>query len=116
MNGRRFIRSFGFAFAGIVQVFTEQNFRIHVLAAAVVIVAGVLTPISIVEWMILIIVIALVLGAEMLNSAIERVVDIAMPDIHPIAKQAKDIAAGAVLVFAIASVIIGLLIFLPKWF
>jgi undecaprenol kinase len=56
------------------------------------------------------------IALELVNSAIERVVDLASPDIHPLAKEAKDIAAGAVLVFAAASAIIGLLIFLPKWF
>ena len=61
-------------------------------------------------------VISLVIGAELFNTAMERVVDLASPNIHPLAKDAKDIAAGAVLVFASASVIIGILIFLPKWF
>ena len=52
----------------------------------------------------------------MINSAIESVVDLASPEIHPLAKKAKDIAAGAVLIFAITSVVIGLIIFVPKWF
>jgi len=61
-----------------------------------------------------IILFGLVIGGEMLNSAIETVVDIAMPEINPKAKFAKDVAAGAVLIFAISSAIIGLIIFIPK--
>lgn len=86
------------------------------MSAFIVIIAGLLTGLAIVEWLIIILAITLVIGAEMVNTAIEYVVDLASPEIHPLAKQAKDVAAGAVLVFAMASVIIGLLIFLPKWF
>ena len=115
MDIRKFIKSFGYAIQGIVTAMSEQNFRFHVLSAVTVIIAGLLTGLSITEWIIVVFVIALVIGAEMLNTAIERVVDLASPDYHPLAKQAKDIAAASVLVFAVCSVIIGLLIFLPKW-
>lgn len=90
--------------------------RIHFISALIVIIAALLTGLTIGEWLIIIMAITLVIGTEMINTAIETLVDLASPDIHPLAKQAKDVAAGAVLVFAIASVIIGLLIFLPKWF
>lgn len=116
MNARKFFRSFDYALQGIVTATKEQNLRFHILSAIIVIIAGAVTRLSITEWLIIIFVMALVIGAELINSAIERVVDLASPEIHPLAKEAKDIAAGAVLVFAIASVIIGLLIFLPKWF
>lgn len=115
MNVRKFFRSFGYAVQGIVSATKEQNLRFHLVSAVVVIIAAVLTELSIIEWSIITLVIALVIASELINSAIERVVDIASPDIHPLAKDAKDMAAGAVLVFAVASVIIGLLIFLPKW-
>jgi len=115
MDARKFFRSFKYAIAGIKQVMAEQNFRFDLMVAFVVIVAGAFTGLSKIEWIILVIIIALMLALEMLNTAIEHVVDLASPDIHPLAKAAKDIAAGAVLVFAIASVIIGILIFLPKW-
>ncbi|MEK3765073.1 diacylglycerol kinase family protein [Solibacillus sp. FSL K6-4121] len=115
MNVRKFFRSFRYAMEGILTAVNEQNFRFHLVSAIIVIIAGVLTGLTIVEWSIIVLVIFLVLGAELINTAIERVVDLASPEFHPIAKQAKDIAAGAVLVFALASVIIGLLIFLPKW-
>ncbi|WP_431029757.1 diacylglycerol kinase family protein [Lysinibacillus sp. LZ02] len=116
MDIRKFIKSFGYAIQGIVTAMQEQNMRFHVLSAVVVIIVGTLTGLSVTEWLILVLMMALVIGAEMFNTAIERVVDLASPAIHPLAKQAKDIAAGTVLVFAVASVIIGLLIFLPKWF
>ncbi|MEG0259798.1 MAG: diacylglycerol kinase family protein [Lysinibacillus sp.] len=116
MDLRKFIRSFGYAFEGVLTSFKEQNFRSHVLSAVIVFVAGYFSDLSRIEWMIVLLLIALMWALEMVNTAIERVVDLASPEIHPLAKQAKDIAAGAVLVFAGASAIIGLLIFLPKWF
>lgn len=117
MDARRLVRSFGFAASGIRYALKyEQNMRIHLLAAVVVITAAFLTGLSVMEWSIILLLIGGMLALEMINSAIERAVDLTMPDIHPLAKQAKDIAAGAVLVFAITSAIIGLLIFWPKWF
>lgn len=116
MDGRKFIRSFGYAYCGIVTACKEQNFKSHILSAVIVLIAGYFTGLSRIEWFIVLILIALIFALEMMNTAIERVVDLASPNIHPLAKQAKDIAAGAVLVFAVFSAIIGLLIFLPKWF
>lgn len=105
-----------YAFAGIQAVCSERNFRFHLFAMVVVIIAGFLTGISANEWTILLLAIAAVLSLEMTNSAIERVVDLVTDEFHPLAKRAKDLAAGAVLIAAIFSVIIGLIIFLPKWF
>lgn len=116
MDLMKLIKSFGYALEGILTAFKQQNMQIHFASMVIVIIAGIFTGISTFEWLILVLVIALVMGAEMINSAIESVVDLASPDIHPLAKQAKDIAAGAVLIFAICSVVIGLIIFLPKWF
>lgn len=117
MKAIRFFRSFVFAYAGIrAALKSEQNIRFHFTAAVIVVVAGLLTGLSAIEWMIIALVIGGMLAFEMFNSSMERIVDLASPDLHPLAKQAKDMAAGAVLVFAIASAIIGLLIFLPKWF
>ena len=115
MDWRKFIFSFRYAIEGVLTAFSEQNMRVHLFSAIVVIVAGFLTGLSVLEWCVIVVVIGLVIAVEMLNTALERVVDLASPDIHPFAKQAKDLAAGAVLVIAIVSVIIGLLIFLPKW-
>lgn len=105
-----------YAFAGVRAVCSERNFRFHLVAMVVVIIAGFLTGISANEWTILLLAIAAVLSLEMTNSAIERVVDLVTDEFHPLAKRAKDLAAGAVLIAAIFSVIIGLIIFLPKWF
>ncbi len=117
MTKRRFFRSFSFAAEGIATALKqEQNSKFHVFAGFVVILAGTLTGLSTVEWLIVILLIGGMIALEMVNSAIERVVDLATTEIHPLAKQAKDMAAGAVLVFAVASAIIGLIIFLPKWF
>ncbi|WP_308788166.1 diacylglycerol kinase family protein [Planomicrobium stackebrandtii] len=116
MAARRFLRSFQFAAQGIgTALKREQNIRFHVTAAVVVVLAGFLTGLSYMEWLIVILLIGGMIALEMVNSAIERVVDLATSELHPLAKQAKDMAAGAVLVFAAASAIIGLLIFLPKW-
>ena len=116
MSASKFFKSFTYAFKGICTALEQQNMKIHVICAIVVIMAGLVTGLSPVEWSILLIVIASVISLEMINTAIEAVVDLASPSIHPLAKVAKDVAAGAVLVFAGASVIIGGLIFLPKWF
>lgn len=116
MDIRKFIKSFSFAFMGLRTASKEQNMKFHLISMIVVIVAGIMTGLSITEWLVIILIMALVIGAEMINTAIERVVDLATTEIHPLAKDAKDVAAGAVLVFAVSSVIIGLLIFLPKWF
>lgn len=90
--------------------------RFHFLAALGVLAASIATGLSSVEWFVIIILIGGMIALEMVNSALERVVDLATAEQHPLAKQAKDMAAGAVLVFAAASAIIGLLLFLPKWF
>ena len=114
-KSKNVISSFKYAFQGMFSALkTERNLKIHVTIMILVIITGIVLKISKIEWIICIILFGLVIGGEMLNSAIETVVDIAMPDINPKAKFAKDAAAGAVLVFAIASAIIGFMIFGPK--
>ena len=114
---KRFFKAFGFAFEGIVHAFkTERNFKFHVLAAIIVIVSGLLTGLKLQEWCIIFILIGGMLALELLNSAVERVIDLTTSERIPLAKQAKDLAAAAVLVFAIVSAVIGLIIFIPKWF
>ena len=114
-KSKNVISSFKYSFQGMFSALkTERNLKIHVTIMILVIIAGIVLKISKIEWIICIILFGLVIGGEMLNSAIETVVDIAMPDINPKAKFAKDAAAGAVLVFAIASAIIGFMIFGPK--
>ena len=109
------IQSFGYAFKGIRHVFgTEANMKIHITISVLVIICGIAFAISITEWICCLLCIGLVVGAEMMNTAIENVVDLASPEQHPLAGKAKDIAAGAVLICAIISVVIGMLIFIPK--
>ena len=80
----------------------------------IVIIAGIILKIALFEWIVCLLLFALVVSLELVNTAIETTVDIAMPEINEKAKYAKDIAAGAVLFSAIISAIIGLIIFLPK--
>lgn len=112
-----FLKAFRYAFEGIIHCARyERNFKIHLLAMFIVFLAAIWTGLSQVEWFVLIILISLVLALEMINTALERVVDLITNEYHPFAKQAKDLAAGAVLIVAIASAIIGCFIFWPKWF
>ena len=109
------IISFKYAINGLkIILSTQHNFLIHLIVAVLVTVAGLFFKVSDLEWCILIITIALVLGAEAFNTSIEKLTDIVSPDFNIQAGKVKDIAAAAVLITALASVIIGLTIFLPK--
>lgn len=113
---RRFLRAFTYAVEGIIHCLkTERNFKVHVFAVFIVTIAGIGTKLSLIEWFIIIIFMSGVLALELVNTALERIVDLVTEEHHPLAKQAKDAAAGAVLVFALASAIVGLMIFIPKW-
>ena len=108
------LKSFTFAWKGILTCAGhEQNITFHILAAIVVIVAGFFFGISHVEWMVVMLCIGMVIAAELFNSAIERLVDLVSPQWNKIAGEVKDIAAGAVLVTAIAAAVVGLMVFLP---
>lgn len=110
------IRAFAFAWAGIRNLWQkEKNTRVYLFFTAAVVIAGFLFRVSIIEWCILIMLIAAVWCAEALNSAVERNVDLVTAEKKPLAKEAKDLAAGAVLILAAASAVIGLIIFLPKF-
>ncbi len=107
-------RSFKFAFAGIRYVLrTQRNAQIHLTITIGVVVLGAWAGLSAGEWAILALTIGLVFAAEILNTAIEAVVDLVSPEFHPLAKIAKDSAAGAVLLLAIMAVAVGLLILGP---
>lgn len=106
---------FSFAWNGIVEAIkTECNFQFHLIAAVLVIIAGFLLHLSLIEWIMIVMVIGLVLTVELINSAIEKIIDYVKPEIHPAAKIIKDTSAGAVLIVAIIAVIIGSIIFIPK--
>ncbi len=107
-------RSFGYAFAGIGYCLrTQRNFRIHTLAALAVALGGGVLGLASVEWAVLALTVTMVIAAEMVNTVVEAAVDLASPGYHPLAKVAKDVAAGAVLITAIGAVVIGACIFVP---
>lgn len=109
------IKSLGFAMKGIVTFFkTQPNAWIHLAAALTAIVCGTILEIDRAEWCWVVFSVALVIVAEMLNTALEFLTDLASPSIHPLAKKAKDVAAGAVLIAACTSLVIAGLVFLPK--
>lgn len=111
----RVVRSFGYAFVGVGYLFrTQRNARIEVVCAAFACTLGFWLHISRIEWAVIVLMIAMGLALEGVNSAIEAVVDLASPEYHRLAKVAKDVAAGAVLLAAGASVFIALLIFGPR--
>lgn len=108
------VRSFKYAWKGIAScVGKEQNLSFHLIATVVVVTMGFFFGITRMEWIAVVGCIGLVIAAELANSAIEKLVDLVSPTRHPLAGQVKDIAAGAVLVCAIASAIIGLIVFVP---
>ena len=109
------LRSVKFAVRGIATMLkTQHNAWLHAAATAVVISTGVLLKLSFGEWCWIVLAITSVWTAEALNTAFEFLTDVASPNFHPIAGQAKDVAAGAVLLAAIGAVIIGALVFWPK--
>ena len=109
------LRSFVFAGKGIVHVIrTQGNARIHAAATVAVILAGFLCSVSLTEWCLLLMSIGMVWTAEIFNTALERLVDLVSPEYHPLAKYAKDCAAGAVLAASLSSLLIAAIIFLPK--
>lgn len=111
---KKLVKSFKYAFNGLVEARNEQNLIIHFIIMICVIISGIFFKISKIEWYICIILFALVISMELINTAIETVVDLITLEKNPFAKKAKDVSASAVLVSAIASMIIGLLIFVPK--
>ncbi|MBE6470116.1 MAG: diacylglycerol kinase family protein [Coriobacteriaceae bacterium] len=109
------VSSFKYAIDGIIATFQEgHNIRIQAAGGVLAIALGLIFQISELEWLAIFICCGLVLGGECFNTAIEHTVDLAMPDRHPDAKAAKDQAAGAVLLFALGSLAVGIVIFLPK--
>jgi len=111
------IRSFQFAFAGIASFLrSEHNAWLHFIATAAVIVLGWRLQITPHEWIAVIVAIAMVWTAEMFNTCLEKLIDFLSPGPHPQIKFIKDVAAGAVLVAAMAALTIGSIIFIPYIF
>lgn len=110
------IKSLGYAIEGIRTFFkTQHNAWIHLFAALIVLIAGILMNVNLNEWCWLVVSIGLVFITEMINTAVEFLIDLVSPQIHPLAKKVKDVSAAAVLIAAITSFIIGLIIFIPKF-
>ena len=108
-------KSFGYAFEGIFTcIRKERNMKIHCVMTLLVILAGFIFHISTTEWCICLTLFGLVMALELVNTAVEAVVDLVTSECRPLAKIAKDTAAGAVLIAAIMAAIAGLIIFLPK--
>lgn len=109
------VKSFLNAKEGLKHVFmTQHNFWIHIVAAIAVISLGFILRVSITEWCFLIFAVGFVLVAEVFNTAIESLTDLVSPDFHELAKISKDVSAGAVLVAAFISLLVGIIIFIPK--
>ena len=112
---KKFINSFQYPIKGLRYAYkNEQNLAVDVGIALLVLIFGFLFKINKYEWAILMLTIGLVISCELVNTAIEAVVDLVTEEYHPLAKVAKDTSAAAVLIFAIIAVIVGLIIFLPK--
>ncbi|MDO5132411.1 MAG: diacylglycerol kinase family protein [Eubacteriales bacterium] len=108
------LESFRHAFDGILIGITERNMKIHCLAALLVVFFGLFLHISAMEWCVCLALFGLVMGLELVNTAVEAVVDLVTQEYQPLAKRAKDTAAGAVLIAAIMAAAAGLIIFIPR--
>jgi diacylglycerol kinase len=114
VRSRNILESFRFAFSGLWYALrTQRNTRVHLAIAAVVVVLGLCLNLSYVQWAVLTLTIGFVLVSEMLNTVAETLVDLVSPGYHPLAKVVKDVTAGAVLLTAIISVVVGLLVLGP---
>lgn len=110
----KFIAGFGYAFSGLWYALrTQVNMKVHLSIALIACALGIVLRISAIEFAMIFVAIAGVMIAEMFNTVFEICVDLASPDYHPLAKIAKDVAAGAVLLSAILAVVIGCFVFLP---
>jgi diacylglycerol kinase len=113
---KTFLNSFIYAFNGLVYAFkTQLNFKVHCIAAVFTIALGAYLGLSHAEWTLIAIAIGLVIVVELINTAIEVLVDLVSPQQHPKAGAIKDIAAAAVLIAAVVAVAIGVFVFIPKF-
>ena len=114
---KKFFHSFTYPIKGLRYAYrNEQNLVVDVGMAILVVIAGFIFKVSVTEWALLALTIGLVISCELINTAIEAVVDLVTEEYHPLAKVAKDTSAAAVFIFAIVAVIVGIIIFGPKLF
>lgn len=112
---KRLFKSFTYALDGLKYAFKfEQNLDVHFIVTVIVIIMGIILHISAYEWAMCAFAIGLVIATELINTSIEALVDLVTPEYNKLAKIAKDTAAGAVFIFALTAIFVGLIIFLPK--
>ena len=106
-----FFKSVSFAINGLKLAWHEKHFKIHLIASVLSITLSFVLNVSMLEWVVILICIGAVISLEMINTAIEHLVDLVEPNYNPKAGAIKDLAAGAVLVFSMISALIGIMIF-----
>lgn len=112
---KRLFKGIGYSISGIIAALkTEQNLLIELIMGIIVTILGIVLKISMTELCIILLCVGIIVSLELVNTSIENIVDMTMPQVHPLAKLSKDIAEGAVLFFSIISLIVVLLIFIPK--
>lgn len=112
---KRFLLSFSYPIKGLKYAYrNEQNLAVDVGVSLLVLIAGFIFQLEHYEWIIIVMTIAVVIAGELINTAIEAVVDLVTEEYHPLAKVAKDTSAAAVFVLAIMAAVVGIIIFLPK--
>ncbi|MBU2595274.1 diacylglycerol kinase family protein [Patescibacteria group bacterium] len=117
MDFKRFVKSFRFALRGTITVIKEeQNIKIYLFFALLTFLLGIISHLSYVEWAIIAATISVTMGVEVINVAIEELLDMISPEYNGRTKVIKDVAAGAALITASASVLIFILIYFPHWF
>ncbi len=110
-------RAFSCAWSGIrYTLSTQRNLRIHLVFAAIAVVAGFALGIPASSWCAVVLCIVAVFALEIVNTAVESVVDLVSPDYHDLAKHAKDCAAGAVYIAALGSIVVALIVYIPRLF
>ena len=107
------LKSFTYAWQGILSTMEERNFKVHCVVGIAVLIMCAVLSVPVAGVLAVVICIGVVMAAEAMNTAIESLVDLASPGIHPLAKRAKDCAAGAVLVVSIMAVVVGMIVFVP---
>ena len=106
------LRSFGYAFEGFrTAVTTERNIKVQLFVGVLAVIAGIVLKIDALSWVLIVLCIGLVLFAELVNTSIEAIVDLATQELHPLAKRAKDIAAASVFTLSITAAIVGIIVF-----
>ncbi len=112
---KKFLLSFSYPIKGLKYAYrNEQNLAVDVGISLLVLIAGFIFQLQHYEWIIIVMTIAVVIAGELINTAIEAVVDLVTEEYHPLAKVAKDTSAAAVFVLAIMAAVVGIIIFLPK--